>query len=184
MKSVTTKVVFSTAFLLIVSIAGTREQAQAELHWQAQKKEPLHVRLIALALALPHSSFFANEEIFVAEKQLSEGESRLVKLVFGFLPYQPPLSEYGLDYSEVHELNAMRDPNCDETLSQLTASEPAAGQPPERPAAQPRLKYSSDAPMLDLERHRANLPCYITTPEDFTRSVREPLDREALPSLR
>src|SRR5450432_2894834 len=108
------------AFLLLFC---SQHYAVAELHWQATKKEHLRVRLIALASHYPRSSFFPNEEVFVAEKELEEGESRLVKLVYGYLPYQPRLSDQGMDYSTVHDLRALRDHNCDETLSQMTKTE-------------------------------------------------------------
>ena len=47
-----------------------------------------------------------------------------IKLVFSFLPYQPRLSESGSDYSVVHEIAASRDPDCDQTVAQLTARNP------------------------------------------------------------
>lgn len=140
---------------------------QAELHWQMAKKQPIRVRLVALAWNHPSSSFFANEEVFIAEKELDPEESQLVKLVYGFLPYQPRLSAYGLDYSMVHEVNAVRDPECDETLLQITSGEVGdwrhfyAG-----------LRYSSDAPPLNLARHKSALPCYLTTAEDYRRPLR------------
>ena len=163
----------AVVFLVVVWTICGRGSAEGELHWQSPKKEQMRVRLIALAAAYPRSSFFANQEVFVAEKQLGEGEWRLVKLVYGYLPYQPPLSEYGLDYSTVHELSAIRDPSCDEMLSQMTSPD-KVGKWPRNDQTQSNLKYSTDSPLLNLERRRTALPCYETTAEDFSKSVHVP----------
>ena len=150
------------------------QKAHAELHWQPPKKEVLRVRLIALALAFPRSSFFSTHEVFIAEKQLAPDEWRLVKLVYEFLPYQPRLSDFGLDYSKLHELRAIRDPSCDETLRQMRSPQNV----PEWPHPDQSWKYASDAPPLNPARHRNNLPCYETTADDYSKSVHEPLNHE------
>ena len=164
----------SLAFLFLFC---AHNYAMAELHWQATKKEHIRVRLIALASHFPRSSFFPNQEVFVAEKELAEGESRLVKLVYGYLPYQPRLSEQGLNYALVHELNALRDPNCDETLAQMTIVERPENwkqttrqEPNHDPANRvqlyvgpikedPNFKYSDNSPVINLGRRRAALAC-------------------------
>ena len=151
----------SVLFLFLVAIAGcvaTREDAAAELHWQSAKKEHLKVRLVALAIAYPRSSYFSSQEVFVAEQELAQDETRLVKLVYNFLPYQPRLSEYALDYSVQHEVLASRDPNCDEALSQVGFQ------------GHPDFKYSIDSPGLDLKLRR-NLRCYQTSAEDYDRPL-------------
>jgi hypothetical protein len=147
------------------------EQARGELQWPGAKKELLRLRLVALAWNHPRSSFFPNEEIFIAEKQLDKDESRLVKLVFGFLPYQPRLSDYGLDYSTLHELRAVRDPQCDETLAQMITGQLGDWRQP-----QSQLKYAADAPVLNLARHKSHLPCYVTDADDYARPLPEPAD--------
>jgi hypothetical protein len=157
--------------ILLLTLLGIcpvleREHAEAELRWQDGKKEPIRVRIVAMAWNHPRSSFFSNEEIFVAEKALNQSESRLVKLVYGYLPYQPRLSDGGLNYATVHELRAVRDPECDETLSQMTS--------PHSPRSS--LKYSTDSPILNVERRRAPLPCYLTTADDYGKAVREPVN--------
>src|SRR5262249_10982252 len=140
------------------------------------KKEQMRVRLVALSFTHPRSSFFANEEIFVAEKDLSHGESRLVKLVYGFLPYQPRLSEYGFDYLTVHELRAARDPTCDQTLIQMALPDTESSR---RPGLEEfNLKYSADAPALDLERRHMPLPCYLTSADDYGKALQEPINNE------
>jgi hypothetical protein len=168
--------------------------AGAELHWQSTRKEHLRVRLIALASHYPRSSFFPNEEVFVAEKELEEGESRLVKLIYGYLPYQPRLSEQGMDYSLVHEVRALRDHNCDETLSEITKKEGAENWvQTKRPKSanhsaanhvqeytpqekDPILDYSEDSPSLSLNRRRAPLPCYVTNADDYSKGTLRPAD--------
>ena len=160
------RTVFSLALIFVV--CGL-EPVQGELHWPFPKKEAIRLRLVALAWNHPRSSVFANEEIFIAEKQLSKDESRLVKLVYGFLPYQPRLSEQGLDYSTVHEVQATRDPECDERLAQMVQ-----GKTGDWRQQQSDLKYSTDAPPLNPARHSNPLPCYVTNADDYTKPVHDP----------
>src|SRR5580692_796265 len=165
---------FSTLFVSLVFLVlcgiGRPDHARAELHWHMQKRVDLQVRLIALAEADPRSSFFSTHEVFVAAQQLSEGESRLVKLVYTFLPYQPRLSEYDFDYSVVHDLRAARDPDCDQSLAQITTDE--------RTRTQVALKYSADSPVLNTGRHRSALPCFSTTAQDYTKAIHHPAPPE------
>lgn len=186
------------ASLAFLSLFYTHNCAMAELRWQATKKEHIRIRIIALASHFPRSSFFPNQEVFVAEKELGEGESRLVKLVYGYLPYQPRLSEQGLNYILVHELSALRDPNCDETLSEMTKvgnpdswKQTNREEPNHDPAnhvqdyvgptrEDPNFKYSANSPVIHLDRRRAALPCYVTTAEDYAKGsnqVPSPDDR-------
>jgi hypothetical protein len=153
-------------FLVAMCVIGANETAHSQLRWPTAKKEPVHVRLVALALADPRSSFFTTREVFVAEKQIGHEEWSLIKLVYTFLPYQPRLSESGLDYSLVHEFSALRNATCDETLAQMTSG-------PDR--SQLELKYAADSPSKDLERRRTPLPCYETTADDYNKSDREPI---------
>jgi len=145
------------------------ERAHGDLKWEWPKKEVMHLRLVALAWNHPRSSFFQNEEVFIAEKQVDKDESRLVKLVFGFLPYQPRLSDYGLDYSTLHELRASRDTQCDESLAQMMV-----GQVGDWRQSHSQLRYSTDAPVLDLSRHKNDLPCYVTDADDYGRPENDP----------
>ena len=158
----------SMVFLAAIGMVCGLEPMDGELQWQEAKMEALHLRLVALAWNHPRSSFFRNEEIFIAEKQLDRDESRLVKLVYGFLPYQPRLSDYGLNYSTIHELRAVRDPRCDETLAQITS-----GQLGDWRQEQSQLKYSTDAPVLNLARLKSHLPCYVTSADDYSRPVHD-----------
>jgi hypothetical protein len=110
----------------------------------------MRVRLVAIAISLPRSSFFKSAEVFVAETEISHEEWGLIKLVFSFLPYEPRLSESGFDYSVVHEVSAWRDENCDETVAQLT-------------------------PREDLDRRKIPLRCYETDAYDYIKSSFEPI---------
>jgi hypothetical protein len=161
---------FSTVVLLVITgLAGGPTPAHGDLQWQAPRMESVRLRLVALAWNHPRTSFFPNEEVFIAEKELNREESRLVKLVYDFLPYQPRLSEYGLNYETVHELRAARDPECDETLGQMVT-----GQLGDWRQEQSQLKYSTDAPPLNLARHKSRLPCYVTSADDYSKPLHLP----------
>src|SRR5262249_53412561 len=68
-------------------IVGSDKQAPG-LHWPDRpKKVPIKVRLVAVALALPRSSFFSSLEVLVAETEIGNQEWSLIKLVFTYLPY-------------------------------------------------------------------------------------------------
>ncbi len=144
------------------------ETAHGDLQWHSPKKEFVRLRLIALSWNHPRSSFFANEEIFIAEKELTKDESRLIKLVYTFLPYQPRLSDEGLNYSTVHELRAFKDPECEETLAHLLTGEVGDWR-----GQQSQLQYSIDAPVLNLARRKSRLPCYVTSADDYARPLPE-----------
>ena len=155
-------------FLVAICIGGSGREVEGQLHWpDPPRKAPMRVRLVALALALPRSSFFSSYEVFVAETEVGHEEWSLIKLVFTFLPYQPRLSESGFDYSVVHEVSAWRDPDCDETVAQLTArSLPNRHEP---------LIYSPNVPREDLDRRHIPLPCYETNADEYIKSSFEPI---------
>jgi hypothetical protein len=145
--------------------------ADGEFRGAAPRKQSLEVRLIALAVTYPRSSYFANDEVFVAEQQLARDESRFIKLVYDFLPYQSPLSSYGLDYSLVHRFHAVRDATCDENLWQMRwlfeQHSPDA-------SASSEWKYSAESPIFDLDRRQARLRCYRVTSDDYEKAQRTP----------
>lgn len=157
--------------LIIVAVAcfaSIGSPAYGQLRWPDPPKEaPMRVRLVAIALADPRSSFFSSHEVFVAEREIGHEEWSLIKLVFTFLPYQPRLSESGFDYSVVHQLTATRDPNCDQTVAELTARDLATRHEP--------LTYASHVPEEGLDRRRIPLPCYETSADEYTKSTREPI---------
>lgn len=127
----------------------------------------MRIRLVALSSSFPRSSYFPSQEVFVAEKEIGDEEWSLIKLVFTFLPYQPRLSESGFDYSVVHEVSALRDSECDQTVDQLTARS--------LPARHDPLIYSRHAPREDLDRRHIPLPCYQTNADVYIRSSFEPV---------
>lgn len=161
----TAGVILKMSLVGVYALSGP-DSARANLYWCPEKKENLRVRLIALAEADPRSTFFSNHEVFVAAQQLGEEESRLVKLVYEFLPYQPRLSESDFDYSVVHEVLAVRDPDCDQSLAQMSTDQ--------RTRAHVPLKYAADSPVLNTSRHRSIMPCYSTSAEDYTKAGHQP----------
>jgi hypothetical protein len=154
-------------FLAATCLGGPGRRAEGQLRWNYPKKAPIRVRLVALAISLPRSSFYKSYEVFVAETEIGHDEWRLIKLVFNFLPYEPRLSESGFDYSMVHEVSALRDQNCDQTIAQLTArSLPNRHEP---------LIYSRNVPREDLDRRRISLPCYETSAYEYIKASFEPI---------
>ena len=155
-------------FLAAACLGGPGRRAEGQLRWNyPPKKAPMRVRLVAIAISLPRSSFFKSAEVFVAETEISHEEWGLIKLVFSFLPYEPRLSESGFDYSVVHEVTAWRDENCDETVAQLTQrSLPNRHEP---------LIYSRNVPREDLDRRKIPLRCYETDAYDYKKSSFEPI---------
>jgi hypothetical protein len=159
-----------TAALVVVaaSLGSTGNLVEAQLRWpDPPKKAPMRVRLVAVALADPRSSFFSSHEVFVAETEVAHDEWSPIKLVFTFLPYQPRLSDSGFDYSMVHQFLASRDPECDQTVEQLTAR-----QAPERHEP---LIYAPHVPRETLERRYIPLPCYETNADEYNKSTQEPI---------
>ena len=124
--------------------------------------------LIAVEIAYPRTSFFANDEVLIAEQELAKNESRFVKLIYDFLPYQNPLSSFGLSYSLVHRVQATRDATCDETLWQVRELQRRSGAP------STQFKYAADSPIADLERRQARLRCYRVTSDDYENASHRP----------
>jgi hypothetical protein len=158
-------------------IVGSGKEAEG-LHWpDFPKKTRIRVRLVAIALALPPTSFFSNLEVLVAEKEIGEEEFSLIKLVFTYLPYQPRLSESGFDYSVVHEISAWRNPDCDQTVAQLTTRS--------MPDRHERMTYARNVPRDDLDLRQIPLPCYETRADDYIKASLEPVPPppEALESI-
>src|SRR5437763_15008126 len=90
--------VVGVLFLLLSEIPA----ADGQLRWPRPRKQEIEVRLIALALDYPRSSFFANDEVFVPRQELSRREPRFIQLAHVFLPYHSPLLDSRLIYSLVH----------------------------------------------------------------------------------
>ncbi len=131
----------------------------------------MRLRVVAVAISDPRSSYFVSHEVLIAEKELGHDEWSLIKLVYDFLPYQPKLSETGFDYNIVYGASVTRDSACDETIAELTTREW-----PDH--SHIRLQFAQGAPLTDIAERRLPLPCYKTTADDFTKSDREPYSPE------
>jgi hypothetical protein len=164
----TTRSVLSALVLAGLVCAGSISAAHGQSHWPAPRKEPIEVRLIAVEIAYPRTSFFANDEVLIAEQELARNESRFVRLIYDFLPYQNPLSSFGLSYSLVHRVQAVRDTSCDETLWQVRELQRKSGAPTTQ------FKYAADSPIADLERRQARLRCYRVTSDDYENASHRP----------
>jgi hypothetical protein len=151
--------------MAVIFVLGSGMPAADGESWPALRKEPIEVRLIALAEAYPRSSFFANDEVFIAEQELGKDESRFIKLVYDFLPYQAPLSSYGLNYSLVHKIHAVRDTSCDESLWEMRW---------QRQVKAANWRYAAESPVADLDRRQARLRCFRTTSDDYEGALHEP----------
>ena len=156
--------------LLAFILLNGRQAADGETRW-TPRKETIEVRLIALAMAYPRSSFFANDEVFIAEQELAKDESRFIKLVYDFLPYQSPLSVSGLNYSLVHKVSAVRDTACDENLYEMRMWLKRQQSPTE---TRSNWKYALECPISDLDRRQARLRCYRTTSDDYAKAQHQP----------
>src|SRR5579884_1444428 len=156
---------------IVFLLLSVMPAADGQSHWFHSRKQEIEVRLIALAIEYPKSSFFSNDEVFIAEQELGKEESRFIKLVYDFLPYQEPLSNSGLNYSLVHKVNAVRDTTCDESLWEMRSLMQKKPQT-EQPNA--RWKYAAESPISDLDRRQARLRCYRTTSDDYERALDQP----------
>ena len=149
--------------LLPGEIAAETTQALAAAKQIADPKFPetkeLNVNFIGPALVLPATSYFLSYEVFIAEEWLARHKSRLIKLVYDFLPYQPRLSDYGPNFPAIENLRATRDPSCDENLSEVESSTNAW---PKDDRAQLNAKSSG--------QKLSKLPCYRTTADDYRKA--------------
>ena len=123
----------------------------------------LNVNFIGPALVLPATSYFLSYEVFIAEEWLARHKSRLIKLVYDFLPYQPRLSDYGPNFPAIENLRATRDPSCDENLSEVESSTNAWSK---NDRAQLNAKSSG--------QKLSKLPCYRTTADDYRKARTRP----------
>ncbi|HVO62686.1 MAG TPA: GAF domain-containing protein [Terriglobales bacterium] len=126
----------------------------------ATKPQEVSVAFIAPVLPLPSSSYFSSSEIFIAEEQVRGHQTRLIKLVYDYLPYQHRLSEDGPNYPELDKLRVTRDLNCDETLRQMTS-----GVGTSDGAATGKLTRDEY-----LRWQQATIPCFRTTADDYRKA--------------
>jgi hypothetical protein len=128
---------------------------------EASSAEQLNVAFIGPALVAPRSSYFQSFEVFIAEERLAKHQSRLIKLVYDFLPYQPRLSDYGPNYPALENLRATRDASCDETLKEVVSSADTLHW---SPAARVQLTATSS------KQRQNKLPCYRTTADEYRKA--------------
>ncbi len=121
----------------------------------------LNVNFMVPALVLPMSSYFSNYEVFIAEQRVTRHQSRLIKLVYEFLSYQPRLSDCGPNCPGIENLRATRDRSCDQALMQVASSATTV-----LGSLSGRLQLSAKS----LEQQQSTLECYRTTADDFRRA--------------
>ncbi|MBV8891236.1 MAG: GAF domain-containing protein [Acidobacteria bacterium] len=121
----------------------------------------LSVHFVGPVLPLPRSSYFSSSEVFIAEERLSRTQMRLIKLIYEYLPYQKPLSDYGPNYPALEKLRVTRDPNCDEALIDVIASAHTAGMPSQRLQREPN----------SLGQGQSTLACFRTTADDYRKAA-------------
>ena len=146
--------------LLPGEITNSEEETSVDPNVVSNASE-LNVNFIGPALVLPGSSYFSNFEVFIAEERLTRHQSRLIKLVYDFLPYQPRLSDLGPNYPTIDNLRATRDPSCDEPLRQMVTPANTRGWPQ---AARLQLSAKSS------QQRQSTLACYRTNADDYRRA--------------
>ena len=109
----------------------------------------------------PLTGFGMNRESYVFE-MFSPTGSQFVTLSNTFLVYQPHLPVFGLDYSKLYRLTAVRDVTCDDTLENISRRAVFAphGQFLEMKYS---LTYAQNFPSTTLP-WQSPLPCYVVTP--------------------
>ena len=109
----------------------------------------------------PVTGFGMNRESYVFE-MFSPTGSQFVTLSNAFLIYQPHLPVFGLDYSKLYKLTAVRDATCDDTLENISRRAVFAphGQFVEIKYS---LTYAQNFPSTTLP-WQSPLPCYVVAP--------------------
>jgi hypothetical protein len=120
----------------------------------------LSISFIGPALAFPQSSYFSNFEVFIVEERLSHHQSRIIKLVYEFLAYQPKLSDLVPDYPTLDNLNSTRDPSCDEALKEVVSL-----------ASSLHWPQASLTQLNTASSKQRQLPCYRTTADAYRKAM-------------
>jgi hypothetical protein len=109
----------------------------------------------------PVTGFGTNRESYVFE-MFSPTGSQFVTLSNTFLIYQSHLPVWGLDYSKLYKLTAVRDATCDDTLENISRRAVFAphGQFVETKYS---LTYAQNFPSTTLP-WQSPLPCYVVAP--------------------
>ena len=97
--------------------------ATAEIDCAARSAKQLGTvltgKFVARVDGPPVTGFGMNRESYVFE-MFSPTGSQFVTLSNTFLIYQPHLPVWGLDYSKLYKLTAVRDATCDDTLENIS----------------------------------------------------------------
>jgi len=139
--------------------------ATAEIDCAARSAKQLGTvltgKFVARVDGPPLTGFGMNRESYVFE-MFSPTGSQFVTLSNTFLIYQPHLPVFGLDYSKLYKLTAVRDAACDDTLENISRRAVFAphGQFVETRYA---LTYAQNFPSTTLPWN-SPLPCYVVTP--------------------
>ena len=109
----------------------------------------------------PLTGFGMNRESYVFE-MFSPTGSQFVTLSNTFLIYQPHLPVWGLDYSKLYKLTAVRDVTCDDTLENISRRSifDRYGHFVETKYS---LTYAQNFPSTTLPGS-SPLPCYVVVP--------------------
>ena len=153
-----------SALLVALPIFGKRKQ-QAE----AQKTTLIVGRVLAwresLALGAglgPKWSVF----VFGIESPThSEKQLQPVKISYAFFKDQGPLPDSFYDYSKRYELEVLRNPKCDESVSSLS-HEKAVDEPGKETPPTDALRFLEGSPK-DVLKPDAVLPCYVLRPGKY-----------------
>ncbi len=118
-------------------------------------------KFVARVSGPPVTGFGLNHEYYVFEMFSATG-SQFVTLSNTFLIYQPHLPVWGLDYSKLYKLTAVRDDKCDDTLENISRRSvfDKQGQFLETKYS---LTYAQNFPPTTLP-WKNPLPCYVVYP--------------------
>ena len=95
----------------------------------------------------------------------SENQLQPVKISYAFFKDQGPLPDSFYDYSKWYELEVVRDPKCDESVSSLS-HERAVGENGKETQPTDALRFLAGSPK-DVLKPDAVLPCYVLRPGKY-----------------
>jgi hypothetical protein len=150
----------TSAVILLVMFCAT-----AEIDCAARSAKQLGTvltgKFVARVDGPPLTGFGMNRESYVFE-MFSPTGSQFVTLSNTFLIYQPHLPVFGLDYSKLYKLTAVRDVTCDETLENISRRSvfDRYGHFVEMKYS---LSYAQNFPSTTLPEKNP-LPCYVVAP--------------------
>jgi hypothetical protein len=157
--------------LLALCVVGLPFAHGSELPVTSRKK-PIKVRLIASEPSTAQTSFDPNWKSYVGEVQSNDGHGQLVRFVYRYSISAPALPGSFMDYTLVHQFNAVRDEGCDVPLASMIYSyrfSPGDDGAARLMGRELTLEYAKSAPALTVQGEEV-LPCYVVGPKDYKRS--------------